>query len=135
MFEQAVRAPIPQGKSKFEKIPTGPLQEILKFLTCKELCRVIQTSKRMKWVGDHDFMFRYLTLNSLAFFSKNWTENWRQCYARNVHIDKHFTRAKFNYKMCPIRHFKTPVVALDSFFNFVVACDREGNCKIFLIDE
>jgi hypothetical protein len=37
--------------------------------------------------------------------------------------------------MCPIRHFKTPVTALDSFFNFVVASDREGACKIFLIDE
>ena len=37
--------------------------------------------------------------------------------------------------MCPIRHFKTHVVALDSYFNFVVACDRPGSLKIFLIDE
>ena len=89
----------------------------------------------MQWVGDHDFMFRYLTLNTLPFFQKNWTESWKRCYARNVHTDKHFTKEKFNYSMCPIRQFKTPVVALDSFFNFVVACDKPGILKIFLIDE
>jgi hypothetical protein len=40
-YEQPQKKVVPKGKSKFEKIPTGPLQEILKFLTCKELCRVI----------------------------------------------------------------------------------------------
>jgi len=126
---------VPQGKSKFERIPAGPLQEVLKFLPSRELCRVMQTSKRMYWVANHDFMFRYLTLHSLPFFSKKWTENWKQCYARNFLTNKHFTRDKFNYEMCPIRHFKTPIVALDCYFNFVVAADKPGICRIFLIDE
>ena len=37
--------------------------------------------------------------------------------------------------MCPIRQFKQPVVALDSFYNFVVACDGQGQLKVCLIDE
>ena len=107
----------------------------MKFLTSQEFSRLICCSKRLNWVGDRDFMYRYLTLNNLEFYHKKWTENWKQSFLRNSLTKRNFTREKFNYVMCPIRHFKTPVVALDSYFNFVVACDKPGTCKIFLIDE
>lgn len=105
-FEQLVI--IPKGKSTLEKIPKGPLQEVLKFLTSRELCRMIRASKRMQWVGDQDFMYRYLTL-SLPFYQKYWTETWKSCYKRNLTTQGHFTKSKFNYKMCPIREFKQPI--------------------------
>jgi hypothetical protein len=106
-LEQAVFV-IPKGKSKFERIPKGPLQEVLKFLNGIELCRIICTSKRMKWVGDEDYMFRYLTL-SLPFYQKHWTETWKNCYKRNrcLFTQGGFSKTKkWSYKMCPIRQFK-----------------------------
>lgn len=134
-YTPKIEVKIPRGKSKFEQIPTGPLQEIMQFLPVRDFSRLICASKRLKWVGDQDFMYRYLTLNNLEFYYKNWTENWKKSFQRNMLTRRHFTKDKFNYMMCPIRQFKTPVVALDSYFNFVVACDQPGTLKIMLIDE
>ncbi len=45
------------------------------------------------------------------------------------------TPDSFNYQMCAIRHFKQVVKYIDSFQNFVFACDVQGNVGVFLIDE
>ena len=76
-YTKKIEEKIPQGKSKIEKVPTGPLQEIIKFLSVRDFCRLICASKRLQWVGDQDFMYRYLTLHNLEFFHKKWTENWK----------------------------------------------------------
>lgn len=89
----------------------------------------------MLYLGNDDYLFRYQTLHSLSFFSKNWTETWKECFKRNLMINANFTKENFNYKMCPIRNFKTHVEALDSYYNFVAACDNTGAVRIFLIDE
>jgi len=45
------------------------------------------------------------------------------------------TKEKFNYYMCPIRHFKEIVKFVDNYQNFVFAADVNGNVAIFLINE
>ena len=37
--------------------------------------------------------------------------------------------------MCPIRHFKKLIKFIDTYENFVVAADVEGNVGIFMINE
>lgn len=69
----------------------------MKFLCPHDFARLICASKRLNWVGDRDFMYRYLTANNLEFFHKNWTENWKQSFARNMHTKCHFTKQHFSY--------------------------------------
>ena len=83
----------------------------------------------MFWVGNDDYMFRYLTLNSLPFFSRKFSETWKDCFKRNRSINSNFTKEKWKWQGCTIRHFKKDisyVEALDSLYNFVVACDNAG---------
>jgi hypothetical protein len=41
----------------------------------------------------------------------------------------------FSFQMCPIRHFKKLVKFIDTYENYVVAADVEGNVGIFMINE
>ena len=46
------------------------------------------------------------------------------------------TKKRFNFEMCPIRHFKDNIIKfIDSFSNYVFAVDVAGNLAVFRIDE
>ncbi len=62
-------------------------------------------------------------------------DNWKTHYWRNHGAKVFMTPEKFNYAMCPIRHFQEIVKIVDCFENFVFAADEKGNFTIFLINE
>ncbi len=45
------------------------------------------------------------------------------------------TPEKFNYAMCPVRHFKEVVRIVEGYQNFIFAADVRGNVAVCLIDE
>jgi hypothetical protein len=60
---------------------------------------------------------------------------WKQYYLRSSLASDHFTKERFNYLMCPIRHFKECVKIVESTNNMVFAADSSGKFAIFLIHE
>jgi len=62
-------------------------------------------------------------------------DTWKTHFWRNYGSKVFMTPEKFNYVMCPIRHFKELVKIVDCFENFVFAADEKGNFTIFLINE
>jgi hypothetical protein len=63
------------------------------------------------------------------------SDTWKKHYIRNLKSQHFMTPERFNYQMCPIRHFKEIIKLIDSFENFVFAADESGNLTIFLINE
>jgi hypothetical protein len=62
-------------------------------------------------------------------------DSWKNHFWKNFKAGHHMTKEKFNYYMCPIRHFKEIVKFVDNYQNFVFAADVNGNVAIFLINE
>lgn len=59
-----------------------------------------------------------------------------RCARVALNFDIERTTKKFNFEMCPIRHFKNHVVKLlDCCSNFVLAVDAQGSFVVFWIDE
>lgn len=66
---------------------------------------------------------------------KVFKDTWKQAFWRNFRAQDHMTPEKFDFMMCPIRHFKKVIKFVESYHNFVMAADEAGIVGIFLIDE
>jgi len=60
----------------------------------------------MRSVGNHDYLWRYLSEHSLPFFHKYFSETWKESYLRSMNLGTKMNKEDFDFEMCPIRHFK-----------------------------
>ena len=108
-------------------------------MSAKDMLHFSMASQYCAWVAKDDYLWRYLA-ETLSFHDKHNHETWKQSYKRcaRIELNQDTDRAtkRFNFDMCPIRHFKTHVVKLlDCYSNFVLAVDAQGIFAVFLIDE
>lgn len=81
-----------------DKLPKTVQSEIYQFLEGKEVLRMEAVSKRSSAGARQDFIWRYLTENSLNLVkSKLFNETWKRTFWRNFAAGKHVTPEKFNY--------------------------------------
>jgi hypothetical protein len=120
---------------RLDYVSKFPLQEMMQFLTPKELCRLGKVNKRFYKYTRDDYLWRYMLESCHAFYNKNYSDSWQECFRRNDNTKKKMQKEKWDFEMCPIRHFKNTVAFIDSFLNFVFAVDTSGKLGMFLIHE
>ena len=125
------------NSSLLNKVMRFPLQEALKFLPAHDMIHFYQASRYCKWVAKDDYLWRFLS-EQLPLFERHENEMWKDAYLRCKRIPRLMSReqGKWNYEMCPIRHFRQNVVKLlASHSNYVLAVDAAGSFAVFWIDE
>ena len=119
-----------------QKLPKSLQGEIYQFLNRNELARMEAVSRKVSLGARQDYIWRYLSENTLEIATSKWQgESWKGYYLRSSMASEHLTRERFNYVMCPIRHFKEIVTMVESYNNFVFAADTKGRVGLFLIHE
>jgi hypothetical protein len=119
-----------------DKLPKSLQGVVYQYLTGPEVIRLERVNRKVRAGAVQDYIWRYLTENTLAMTRfKFFKDTWKMHYWRNFSASEFMTPQKFNYAMCPIRHFKDIVKLIDSYNNFVFAADKAGNLGIFLINE
>lgn len=109
---------------------------IYQYLEGKELIRIERVCKKVRAAATQDYLWRYLSDNALQLCrNKYFNDTWKKHYWRNHNARDFMTKERFNYQMCPIRHFPEIIKCIDSYNNFVFAADTVGNLAIFLINE
>ena len=119
-----------------DKFSKNLLGLILQFVNPQEILRCEQLSRKTSSGSKQDYIWRYLCENKLEIYKKFFSDSWKHCFFRNFNATSFMTNTKnFSFQMCPIRHFKKLVKFIDTYENFVVAADVEGNVGIFMINE
>src|SRR4051812_45282114 len=106
-----------------DKFSKNLLGLICQYVGARDLLHLEAVNHKVSQGAKQDYIWRYLTENTLELAQKFYMDTWKQCYLRNVNAAQHMTPLNFNYQMCPIRHFKSLVKYLDSYGNFVFAAD------------
>lgn len=78
-----------------------------------------RVSKKTSAGARQDYIWRYLCERYLIRYQKYFAHSWKQTFWRNEKATLYMTTTKkdlYDYKMCPIRHFKTHLV------KFIDAC-------------
>eukprot|EP00347_Sterkiella_histriomuscorum_P001391 403372215 len=118
-----------------EKFSKNVLGEIFQFLDGRDIIRCERTSKKVSIAAKQDYLWRYLSENQLEIARKLYLDTWKECYWRSHNAIEHMTPKNFRHQMCPIRYFKNLIKFVDTYNNFIFACDDMGNVGVFLINE
>lgn len=92
----------------FDRLPKSLQGVLYQYLSGPEVLALERLSKRCSQGAKQDYLWRYLTGNTLDVQrgAKGFGDTWKRHYWRNHAATKFMTPEKFNYMMCPIRHFK-----------------------------
>lgn len=99
-----------------DRLPKVVQAEIYQFLNSKEVLMMERICKKVSVAARQDFIWRYLTENTPSISrAKLFDDTWKKHFYRNFAAGRHMTPEKFNYAMCPIRHFKEVVKLVDTY--------------------
>lgn len=80
--------------------------EIYQYLEGKDLLKLERICKWTSQAAKQDFLWRYLAQNSLSIINMKYKgDNWKKHFWRNYGAKVYMRPERFNYVMCPIRHF------------------------------
>ena len=99
-----VPLPLPAGvKMRLDYVFKGPLQEMLQYLTPKEMVRMSKVNKRFYTLTLDDYLWRYKVEASFPFYVKNFSDNWLNCYRRSYNMTNKMYKEKFDWEMVTLR--------------------------------
>lgn len=74
-----------------------------------------RVSKKCRGGAKQDFLWRYLGENALGIQrGKVFADTWFNHYWKNHNARDFMTPEKWNFMMCPIRHFKDIITMVDT---------------------